>query len=140
VLGISDVISYEGVSLAELEQSFRDALESYFLGCKEVGKEPEKPEEGLEDAYLAEATLIRIRMGQEVIIPGDVVNRIILEKKSRICAWREHMGLTQEEVAKRLGVNRPAFTQMEAKGANVSQDTLKKVALALGVEWEQLRD
>jgi len=46
VLGISDVISYEGESVTELEQGFRDALESYFLGCKEVGKEPEKPFSG----------------------------------------------------------------------------------------------
>jgi predicted HicB family RNase H-like nuclease len=46
VLGISDVISYEGGSVAELEEDFRNALESYFEGCREVGKEPEKPFSG----------------------------------------------------------------------------------------------
>jgi len=46
VLGISDVIAYEGASVAELEGGFQDALESYFEGCKEVGKTPEKPFSG----------------------------------------------------------------------------------------------
>jgi DNA-binding XRE family transcriptional regulator len=80
------------------------------------------------------------RPDEQVIIPGAVVDRMILGKVSRIHAWREHLGLTQEDVAKRMEVSRPAFAQMEAKGANVRPDTLKKIAMALGVEWEQLQD
>lgn len=76
----------------------------------------------------------------DVIIPGDVVDRIILEKKSRIRAWREHLGLAQEDMAQRMGLSRAGFAQMEAKGAHVPPSMVKKIALALGVEWEQLSD
>lgn len=59
---------------------------------------------------------------------------------SLIRAWREHLGLTQEEVAARMGVSRPAYAQMEAKGARPRVATLKKIAGAMAVEWEQLRE
>lgn len=36
VLGISDVIAYEGESITELEQDFRDAVDSYSMGLDEL--------------------------------------------------------------------------------------------------------
>ncbi len=40
--GIDDLISYEGTSVAELKEAFRNAVEDYMDLCKEVGKEPFK--------------------------------------------------------------------------------------------------
>ncbi len=46
VLGINDVIGFEGSSVAELEDDFRNAIDDYLVSCSERGKEPEKPFSG----------------------------------------------------------------------------------------------
>jgi predicted HicB family RNase H-like nuclease len=46
VLGINDVISFEGSSVAELEQDFKAAIDDYFETCRKIGKEPETPFKG----------------------------------------------------------------------------------------------
>jgi predicted HicB family RNase H-like nuclease len=42
VLGITDVIGFEGASVSELEKDFREAIDDYLETCQEIGKEPEK--------------------------------------------------------------------------------------------------
>lgn len=44
--GISDIITFEGTSVAELEKDFRSAVDEYLKTCKEIGREPEKPFSG----------------------------------------------------------------------------------------------
>ncbi|MCF8039442.1 MAG: type II toxin-antitoxin system HicB family antitoxin [Desulfohalobiaceae bacterium] len=46
LIGISDIISYEGQSVNELKQDFQEAVEDYLETCREAGKEPEKPFSG----------------------------------------------------------------------------------------------
>ncbi len=46
VVGVRDVISYEGNSLSELEESFKESLDDYLEFCKEQGDSPEKPYSG----------------------------------------------------------------------------------------------
>jgi predicted HicB family RNase H-like nuclease len=46
VLGISGLISYEGVTGKLLEQDFKDAVDAYLMEMKEQGQEPEKPFKG----------------------------------------------------------------------------------------------
>jgi len=47
VLGMSkDGISYEGNTLEELEQDFKDGIEDYIATCKAHGIEPRKPYSG----------------------------------------------------------------------------------------------
>ena len=59
---------------------------------------------------------------------------------SAIRAWREHLGVSREELALRLGVAPPAVAQFEAAKARPRAATLKKVAAALGISWEVLRE
>lgn len=48
VLGMSkDLIAYEGNTINELLQDFRDGVDSYISGCKADGIEPKKPYSGL---------------------------------------------------------------------------------------------
>ena len=77
--------------------------------------------------------------GDEVVIPLEVSKLANLGGKSLARAWREHLGLTQEEVARRMGLSRAAFAQMEAPDARPRVATLKKIAAALGVAWEQIK-
>ncbi|MCL2494692.1 MAG: type II toxin-antitoxin system HicB family antitoxin [Oscillospiraceae bacterium] len=43
VLGISDLISYEGDSVQALTAEFREFIDEYFLFCEENGREPDEP-------------------------------------------------------------------------------------------------
>lgn len=48
-------------------------------------------------------------------------------------AWREEAGLTQGELAKRLGISVQAYQRMERPGrSNLTVDTLNRIAQALG--------
>jgi transcriptional regulator with XRE-family HTH domain len=55
-----------------------------------------------------------------------------------MAAWRDHLGLTQAEVAGRVGITQAAYAQME-RVKQPRKATLEKVAAALGLEVEQLR-
>lgn len=78
------------------------------------------------------------RADEEVTIPLEVSRIALLEDKSLIRAWREHLNLTQEEVASRIGVSRQSYTQMEARDARPRRATLGRIAKALGVQVDQL--
>ena len=48
VLGMAkDCITYEGNTVEALENDFRDAIESYLEGCKEIGIKPRKGYNGV---------------------------------------------------------------------------------------------
>lgn len=69
-------------------------------------------------------------------VPHEVV-KLTLTGLSQARAWREYLGLTQDEVATRLGVSQSALAQMEA-AKRPRKATLVKLAAALGIRLEQL--
>ena len=71
-------------------------------------------------------------------VPNEVVNFAFERGVSAMAAWREHFGLTQAEVASRIGITQAAYAQME-RVKSPRRATLEKVAAALGLEAEQLR-
>jgi predicted HicB family RNase H-like nuclease len=46
LLGINDMITYEGNSVKEIKIAFKDSVDEYLAFCKEQGKEPNKPYSG----------------------------------------------------------------------------------------------
>ena len=80
------------------------------------------------------------RPDAEVMLPHDVVKMSTLGGMSLIRAWREHLGLTQEEVARRMGITQPAYAKMEGGKTQPRIATCKRLATAMGVEWEQLTE
>ena len=46
LMGITDVITFEGTSVNELEKDFRSAVDEYLKTCEKLGREPEKPFSG----------------------------------------------------------------------------------------------
>jgi predicted HicB family RNase H-like nuclease len=46
ILGINDLVSFEGSSVKELKKSFREAVEDYLETCKALNKEPNKVYKG----------------------------------------------------------------------------------------------
>ena len=71
-------------------------------------------------------------------VPNEVVSFAFERGVSAMAAWREHFGLTQAEVASRIGITQAAYAQME-RVKSPRKATLEKVAAALGLEVEQLR-
>ena len=46
ILGINDLVSFEGFSVKELKKAFEEAVEDYLETCIEIGKMPEKTYKG----------------------------------------------------------------------------------------------
>lgn len=42
VVGLRDIITFQGKSVEELEQAFRDSVDDYLNWCKKRGEKPEK--------------------------------------------------------------------------------------------------
>src|SRR5713101_3599686 len=46
VIGLRDVITFEGASFAAVEQAFRDSIDDYLAFCAERGEPPDRPYSG----------------------------------------------------------------------------------------------
>jgi len=46
VLGIKDVVTFQGTTVDEIEQAFKDSVDDYLAFCKERGEEPNRPFSG----------------------------------------------------------------------------------------------
>ena len=108
----------------------------------------EKYLEAIEDEIDAEAAAAaaaaserekaaRLRVGVEPAIPFEVVTAEIAGAHP-IAAWRKHRGMTQEQLATRIGINRGYLAQIERGGRAGTPETLGKIARALGCLVEDL--
>jgi predicted HicB family RNase H-like nuclease len=43
VIGIRDVVTFEGESVAEIERAFRDSVDDYLDFCRQRGEDPDRP-------------------------------------------------------------------------------------------------
>ena len=73
-------------------------------------------------------------------VPHEVVGLIIKKGYNLIKAWRIHLGLTQKQVAEKAGITQSALSQMEKTDQEKRTATLEKLAHAMGLSVEQLRD
>ena len=73
-------------------------------------------------------------------IPNDIVWKTIEKGYSLVRAWREYLNLTQDEVASRMGITQAALSQIEKPGKKLRYETLQKLADALNLHPEQLRE
>lgn len=80
----------------------------------------------------------KTRIPDSPYVPLEVVDRQVEDGVSKIRAWREYLGLTQKEVADRMGIEQPSYSKMENQ-TRPRKTTLEKLAEALGITVEQLR-
>ncbi len=59
---------------------------------------------------------------------------------SLIKAWREYLGLTQDELAVKASLKQPALARLEKSDANPRKSTLKKIAAAMEITIGQLME
>ena len=73
-------------------------------------------------------------------VPQAVAEKAILEDIPLIKAWRLHLGMTQKDVAAKAGITQAALSQMERTEQSKRTATLEKLAQALDLSVEQIRD
>jgi addiction module HigA family antidote len=71
------------------------------------------------------------------VIPNDVVQHALISGVSPARAWREYLGLTEAQVAVRLGVSQRVYAQWEAS-TRIREATREKIAGALSITVEHL--
>jgi DNA-binding XRE family transcriptional regulator len=79
----------------------------------------------------------RLARGEEELIPGDVVERLV-EGENTVKVWREHRGLTQEELGAEIGLSGPYLSQIESGKREGTVKVYAALAKALGVDIDDL--
>ena len=77
--------------------------------------------------------------GREFLVPDEIVRRE-LAGESSIKLWREHRGLTQQELATRAGISKPYLSQIETGKRQGTVETLSAIARSLDVPLDVLTD
>lgn len=70
--------------------------------------------------------------------PHEVMRLHVKNDWSLIRAWREHLGITQAEMARRLEIRQPSYAAMEAPDAKPKKATRARIASAMGISLEQI--
>lgn len=77
--------------------------------------------------------------GREFLVPDEIVRRE-LAGESPIKLWRVHRGLTQQELAKQVGISKPYLSQIETGKRQGTVETLSAIARSLAVPLDVLTD
>ncbi|WP_334067690.1 helix-turn-helix transcriptional regulator [Burkholderia cepacia] len=83
------------------------------------------------------ADYVAQRRAARDLIPHELVTRVVFDGSSPARAWREHLGLTRAEVARRIGISRSDYAKQE-KREKLRKSMRKKVAAALDITIAQL--
>ena len=79
------------------------------------------------------------KSGREFLVPEGILRRE-LSGESPIRIWREHRGMTQQELASRAGISKAFLSQIESGKRKGTVDTLSALARSLGVPLDVLTD
>jgi prevent-host-death family protein len=75
---------------------------------------------------------------KKVYFPHEVVEKTAVEGKSVVRAWREYKRLSQKAVAAKMGITQAAYSQLEKSQDKMRASTIKKIAMALDVDENQM--
>lgn len=78
VLGLKDVITFQGTTVAELEKAFRDSIDDYIIWCKERGEKPEKAFSG--NLRIRISPDLHAKLSQAAVIQGISLNTLIINE------------------------------------------------------------
>jgi predicted HicB family RNase H-like nuclease len=72
VIGLADVIGFEGSSVDELEASFRRAVDGYLARCEELGRLPQKTYSGT--IYIRTDPELHQQVGRAAALANQSIN------------------------------------------------------------------
>ena len=91
----------------------------------------------LEDIRDFDTISAAIERGEEELIPSEVVYAI-LDGENPIKVWREHRGLTQQQLADKVKISKPYLSQIETGKRTGTTEILSAIAKALDVSLEEV--
>ena len=94
--------------------------------------------EDREDIAAAEAFKVDLAAGRIRLIPGEVVDAILIEGRNPLRVIRKWRALTQAELAGMTGLKQSYVSEIEAGKKTPSVETLRSLAGALDVDLETL--
>lgn len=74
----------------------------------------------------------------DVLLPGDVCSIMTWQDVSLQAAWRILRGMSQQDVADKLGISQSAVSQLEAVDSRPQKRTREKLATIYGCKQEQI--
>ncbi len=83
VLDLRDVITFQGKSVEEVEQSFRESIDDYLEFCEQRGEEPDKPFSGR--LMLRLPPNLHRKVYVNALREGKSLNQWIAERLERSC-------------------------------------------------------
>ncbi|MFB9146959.1 helix-turn-helix transcriptional regulator [Halomonas alkalicola] len=75
---------------------------------------------------------------EALTLPHEIVSRNLTDEVPLLRCWREYLGMTQADLAARIGVSQAQVAQWERPDAKPRHTTLKKLAAAMGIHVQQL--
>ncbi len=78
VLGLRDVITFQGTTVKELEKAFKGSIDDYIAWCKERGESPEKTFSG--NLRIRITPGLHAKLSQAALIQGVSLNSLIVDK------------------------------------------------------------
>ena len=84
-----------------------------------------------------ENTLLASEHREDGSVPHGVMKFVLLRNHTLQRAWREHLGITQKELATRIGITQSALSQLEVS-EKLQAATREKLATGLGILAAQL--
>ena len=79
--GIDDLVTFEGVSVAELKESFKESVDDYIELCKKTNKAPEKSFKGSFNVRLNPE--LHRKAFRIAVTEGKTLNQFILQAVER---------------------------------------------------------
>ena len=93
--------------------------------------------EMLQDIRDYDEAKLALASGEEDLIPSEVTYAL-LDGENPIRVWREHRGMTQQQVADEAGISKPYLSQLESGHRKGTTQVLAAVARALDVSLDDL--
>ena len=93
--------------------------------------------EMLEDIRDYDAAKAALENGEDELIPAEIIYAI-LDGESPIKVWREYRGLTQQQLADKVGISKPYLSQIETGKRTGTTDILSVIAKALDVSLDEV--
>mgnify|MGYP003455171425 CR=1 FL=1 len=81
VIGLKDIITFQGTTVESLEQAFRDSVDDYLEWCKERGEKPEKMFSGKLNVRMSPD--LHAQLTLEASKKGISLNELINERLSK---------------------------------------------------------
>lgn len=78
VLGLKDVITFQGTTVSELEKAFKDSVDDYLIWCKERGELPEKAFSG--NLRIRISPDLHAKLAQTATMQRVSLNSLIIDK------------------------------------------------------------